>query len=276
MILDISQYQGTIDWQVARKGLDFVIFRATIGANIDSKYQSNVEKCQIPFGVYHYLKAGTAVEAQIEAQFFYSQATSATVQPLFFIVDIEHKTQTEQNVKSITTAFAQKMRQLTNKKLGIYIGQAIYPYAAIDQYDFVWIPRYGKNTGEADKNYFPTYSCALWQYTDVGQWPGIRTNVDMNLLTGTKPLEWFVGGNKVMAEKFSNTHFVEFLKKFVGQKYWYGTCVYACTQSLLNSKSKQYPAHYTSDRMTKYKQALNDHQLCADCIGLNFSRAFIK
>ena len=30
-----------------------------------------------------------------------------------------------------------------------------------------------------------------------------------------------------MAEKFTNIHFVEFLKKFVGMPYWYGTCIYS-------------------------------------------------
>ena len=271
MIVDISQYQGNINWTEARKHIELAIFRASIGANIDTKYNNNAEKCQIPFGVYHYLKAGTVSEARIEAQFFYYQATAAAEQPLFFCVDIEHKTQTEKNVKEITTAFATKMRELTTKKIGIYIGQSLYPYAAIDLYDFVWIPRYGKNTGEADPNYRPKYPCVLWQYTDKGKCSGINTNVDLNLLNGDKPLSWFTegyGGNKVMAEKFSNTHFVEFLKKFVGQPYFYGTCVYACTNSLLNSKSKQYPKHYTEDRMSKYKQAISEHKICADCVGL--------
>ena len=31
-----------------------------------------------------------------------------------------------------------------------------------------------------------------------------------------------------------------------GVRYWYGTCYYKCTTALLNSKTRQYPAHYTS------------------------------
>ena len=65
-----------------------------------------------------------------------------------------------------------------------------------------------------------------------------------------------------------NTDFVDFLELMVGQPYWYGTCVYNCTTSLLNSKTKQYPTHYTSSRMTKYKKNISDKQVCADCIGL--------
>lgn len=54
-------------------------------------------------------------------------------------------------------------------------------------------------------------------------------------------------------EKYTNLHFVEFLKAMVGQPYWYGTCVYKCTTSSLNTKAKQYPSHYTSSRMSQYK-----------------------
>ena len=33
-----------------------------------------------------------------------------------------------------------------------------------------------------------------------------------------------------------------------GVRYWYGTCYYKCTTALLNSKTRQYPAHYTNGR----------------------------
>lgn len=77
-------------------------------------------------------------------------------------------------------------------------------------------------------------------------------------------------GNTVMSnyEVYTNLHFVEFLKKMVGQPYWYGTCVYKCTTSTLNSKSKQYPTHYTSDRMSKYKSQISKKMVAADCVGL--------
>lgn len=71
-----------------------------------------------------------------------------------------------------------------------------------------------------------------------------------------------------MAEKFTNLHFVEFCKQFIGRPYWYGTCIYPCTTSLLNSKKSQYSSHYTSDRMTKYKEAIAKHEICSDCVGL--------
>lgn len=67
---------------------------------------------------------------------------------------------------------------------------------------------------------------------------------------------------------FTAEHFVEFCKSFLGMPYWYGTVVYKCTESRLTSKAKQYPAHYSSSRMSKYRDAIRRKLVCADCVGL--------
>lgn len=66
---------------------------------------------------------------------------------------------------------------------------------------------------------------------------------------------------------FTNEHFAAFCKKMVGQPYWYGTCIYRCTSSLLNSKAKQYPSHYASSRTSRYKQDISEKKIAADCVG---------
>ena len=66
---------------------------------------------------------------------------------------------------------------------------------------------------------------------------------------------------------FTNDHFAAYCLKMVGQPYWYGTCGYKATISLLNRKAKQYPSHYTSSRMSRYKQDIRDKKVVCDCIG---------
>lgn len=277
MIADISHYQGEIDWESARKNLQLCIFRASVGLNEDNRYLSYAKKSGIPFGVYHYVKSGSVIEAEKEAKFFYETATQEGLKPLFFVADIEYETQTKSTTKPVTLAFCDTLRKLGAKKVGLYIGQSRYPYIedSLNKFDFIWIPRYGKNTGYADETYKPKYSCDLWQYTSKGSVEGISGNVDLNKLNGTKNLEWFLQNYEEpekeetnMAEKFTSQHFVEFCEKFVGRPYWYGTCVYACTQDRYNSKSKQYPSHYTSGRTAKYKQHIAAKEVCADCIGM--------
>lgn len=56
--------------------------------------------------------------------------------------------------------------------------------------------------------------------------------------------------------------------------YWYGTCGYDCTTSLLERKTKQYPAHYTDKRQPTYKKHIEQGRVCADCIGLFKSYAW--
>lgn len=67
---------------------------------------------------------------------------------------------------------------------------------------------------------------------------------------------------------FKASEFVAFVLSMVGMPYWYGTCVYICSSSLLKSKSKQYPSHYGSSRTATYEKAIAARKVCADCIGL--------
>ena len=74
-----------------------------------------------------------------------------------------------------------------------------------------------------------------------------------------------------MAERkdtpFTGEHFAAWCEKMVGQPYWYGTCVYKATNSLLSRKSNQYPTSYASSRMSRYKQDIANKAVVSDCIG---------
>lgn len=68
---------------------------------------------------------------------------------------------------------------------------------------------------------------------------------------------------------FTNEHFVSTLLQLqaLGSPYWYGTCMYRCKDSLLKSKAKQYPSHYTSSRMSRYKDDVAAKRIASDCVG---------
>lgn len=70
-----------------------------------------------------------------------------------------------------------------------------------------------------------------------------------------------------MTEK-TNLGLVDWVYRWLGQAYWYGTCVYSCTKSLLTSKAKQYPSHYGDSRMKQYHADIAATKKCADCVGL--------
>ncbi len=71
-----------------------------------------------------------------------------------------------------------------------------------------------------------------------------------------------------MATPKDNLGLVKWAQDWLGQAYWYGTCCYACTASLLASKARQYPSAYTESRMSRYRADIAAGKKCADCIGL--------
>lgn len=92
-------------------------------------------------------------------------------------------------------------------------------------------------------------------------------------------LNFYYPGTKIIKEEeeekvvikpmgITNTDFVAYLKQMVGQPYWYGTCGYNCTSSLLKAKARQYPSHYGSSRSARYNKDIAAKQVCADCVGL--------
>lgn len=66
---------------------------------------------------------------------------------------------------------------------------------------------------------------------------------------------------------FTNEHFAAWCLSMLGQPYWYGTVVYKCSESLRAQKSRQYPAHYGSERTARYAEDIAAGCVCADCVG---------
>lgn len=275
MIADISHYQGEINWTAARKDLQLCIFRASVGSNKDNKYLSYTKNCGIPFGVYHYVKAGTSAEAETEAKFFYETATQEGLKPLFYVADIEHETQNKETTKPVTLTFCETLRKLGAKKVGLYIGQSRYPYIedSLNKFDFLWIPRYGKDTGYANESYKPKYPCDLWQYTSKGSLAGISGDVDLNKLNGDKDLEWFLEQETeekeeiTMANKMPIRTFVAQLQEAVARKDGY--IMGATGQDPKKwSESSWWYTQYSGSQKTKALYWRKNAKRVWDCNGL--------
>ncbi|MFB5588454.1 GH25 family lysozyme [Bacillus cereus] len=182
-IVDISKWNGNINWPVAKQYLDFVIARVQDGSNyVDPLYKGYVQAMKqhgISFGNYAFCRFVSIADAKKEAQDFWNRGDkSATV----WVADVEVKTMDD--MRAGTQAFIDELRRLGAKKVGLYVGHHMYaPFGMANvKSDFVWIPRYGGNK--------PAYSCDIWQYTETGNVPGIG-KCDLNSLIGNKSLSWF-------------------------------------------------------------------------------------
>ena len=184
-IIDISKWQGTIDFDALKPNVSLVIARASCGSDKDIKideYAKEMNKRNIPFGVYCYSYAGTTEKAIDEAQKLVKYAEEYN--PLFYVLDAEEAKLT----KTTIAAFIKEIRKHTNKKVGCYVANhrySAYRYNELeDLFDFTWIPSYGKNDGTIAGSKKPSHFCDLWQYTSTAKIPGISGNVDMNVITG--------------------------------------------------------------------------------------------
>ena len=196
-IIDISKWQGNVNFDDLKPNVALVIVRASCGSDEDVKFETYAKAMTergIPFGVYGYSYAGDVAKAKDEAQKIVKYASGYN--PLFYVIDAEESKLTQETI----AAYARELRTLGVKRVGCYVAHNHYKDYGYDSiknlFDFTWIPRYGKNDGTIDGSKKPDFACDLWQYTSTGSIPGISGNVDMNVITGTgRTLEWFLGGD---------------------------------------------------------------------------------
>ncbi|WP_218729945.1 GH25 family lysozyme [Brochothrix thermosphacta] len=188
-IADVSEWQGNINWSLAKDDLNMAIIRAQYGTNYKDKYldrnQAEAIKHDVPFGTYAYARYINANDAKTEARALYNRTSKSAK---FYVIDVEEFTVTSGTMREATNAFVKELRSLTNKKIGLYVGHHTYTQFNLDtsKFDFVWIPAY--------RSWEPDYKHDIWQYTDGGQVKGIVGGVDLNKLSNTKkPLSYYVG-----------------------------------------------------------------------------------
>lgn len=196
-IIDISKWNGAIDFDALKDHVSLVIARAASGSDPDpmfDQYAKAMVERGIPFGVYGYSYAADTAKAVDEAAKLIQYA--GKYKPLFYVLDAEEEFITPEVIE----AYANELRSLGAERIGCYVAHhryTQYGYASLAPlFDFTWIPRYGKNDGTVDGSVQPSYACDLWQYTSAGKIAGIDGKVDMNIITGSgKSQEWFLGGD---------------------------------------------------------------------------------
>src|SRR5262245_51302333 len=81
--IDVSHWQGSINWTSVKAVKDFAIIKATgsdAGDYTDSQYNTNFTNATsagMLFGVYHFADPTSATSAAAQADYFYSKAANA-------------------------------------------------------------------------------------------------------------------------------------------------------------------------------------------------------
>jgi len=203
-IIDISHHQqpSRMDYDKLAQQVSWVIVRTQYGLETVDKYYKThhveFKKQGIPTAAYAYVLCLTSDEAVEEAERFYSLTVEFA--PTFWFLDIEEAFLNRDYV----SIYQKTLRKLGAEKVGVYIAHHLYSTINImvEEFDAVWIPRYGTNDGTPQKR--PDYPCDLWQYTSKGKLEGYDGFLDLNRLTGTKTLGYFVGEEFVTKKQLSD------------------------------------------------------------------------
>lgn len=198
--IDVSEYQGTIDWNaVAGDGIGFAFIRlgnrgATEGAlSVDSQFEVNMQgagDAGIPLGVYFFSQAITAQEAIEEAEFVLTNLGGrALTYPIVYdhepVRGIENarannlsRAQATENARAFCDRIAQAGYEtmIYGNKSDI----ARLDRTALEGID-IWFAEYDAATPSGQ------FDFSIWQYTNNAIVAGISTRVDMNIEFITAP-----------------------------------------------------------------------------------------
>lgn len=185
--IDVSKWQGVIDWEKAKKGgVGFAILRlgftgtASRKPALDGKFRLNLAQCEkhgIDKGVYYYSTATTETQARTEAKFVIKQLKGKKLQyPVY--IDTEDAMQaklSKSKLTAIVKAFCVEM-----EKAGYYVGIYASKNWFAEQLNDDKLKAYDKWVAQYNDKCTYKGDFGMWQYTDKGKIAGINGCVDLN------------------------------------------------------------------------------------------------
>ena len=191
--IDVSEYQGEIDWeQVKQAGIDFAFIRIgyrTYGDGIityDSAFRRNIEGAQeagIKVGAYFYSQATNADEAVEEADAVIDALAEYDITyPVVYDWELVYHDNARTDDVSVEAladccvSFCERVKDsgytpMIYQNTGTATHKLDLP--RIKDYDF-WLAEYGDQP-----SYY--YDFKIWQYSNTGSIPGVEGEVDLNI-----------------------------------------------------------------------------------------------
>ncbi|MDD6552836.1 MAG: GH25 family lysozyme [Prevotellaceae bacterium] len=189
--IDISHYQGNIDWEQLRNAMingcpvRFVIVKSTEGSTqMDENFVDNFRNAReygFIRGAYHFWSTKSSARAQAYHFLDKVHLTDGDLPP---VLDIEHKPQ-NQSVEDFQIDVLTWLHIVEDR---YHVKPIIYSYykfkenylsdPVFDDYPY-WIAHYYVDKVEYKGPW------KFWQHTDAGKLPGIRGYVDLNIYNGS-------------------------------------------------------------------------------------------
>lgn len=188
-ILDVSRYQGTINWDAVKASsqIDGVMLKTVStnkafgGVYIDPTFEHNYTECRrlgIPVGAYYYTYAQTPEQVAAELDKLREALAGKTFE-LPVAVDVEDNKLTPLSAAALSQLVATAADAI--EAWGLYAMVYTYTYysnteldmAALRAYD-IWLADYTGRTPAV------SFSYGMHQYTSKGRVPGVAGAVDLS------------------------------------------------------------------------------------------------
>ena len=182
--IDVSSYQGNINWPNVAKSIHFAILRAGTGYNggnnKDSKFEENYKNARnagVKVGAYWYSYAKSVADARKEANYFMQHLKGKKFEwPVYY--DIEENSQFTSGIhNSIAKEFC-KILENNQYYCGIYASGnrwSNYFDSEVRSKFTVWIAHWGVSKPSYNGEYH------VWQKSDSGSIAGISGPVDLDV-----------------------------------------------------------------------------------------------
>lgn len=201
--IDVSKYQGTIDWQtVADSGVDFAMVRlgyramedGVIKEDVNARYNlQEASKAGIALGAYFFSTAVTAEEAMEEAAWTAELVSQyAITYPIVYDSEGFHEPESRQygltkaERTDIALAFLETIEKLGYE--GMFYAskndmqfEAAWEVSRIEETYKIWVAQYPEAGYPAAGSSSYTGTHQMWQYSMTGSVPGIEQPVDLNV-----------------------------------------------------------------------------------------------
>ena len=187
--IDVSVYQGNIDWNKVKPYIEFAILRLGFGGDFknqdDKQFERNAKECErlgIPYAVYLYSYAKT--EQAIGSEIGHTLRLISGHKPFCVYIDMEDNS-TNHLGKSTLTKFALTFcKSITEHgyKAGVYANQYWFTTyldaAKIHSQGYsIWCAKYAETEPKINAPF------DIWQYSSKGKLPGIPSQgLDMNYM----------------------------------------------------------------------------------------------
>ncbi len=200
--VDVSHWEGIIDWREASHWVPFAYFKCTDGQSMyDNTFVINKAGCRaagIPFAPYLYWQPTHDPEEQ--AIYFVSKVGDHTGR---YIVDVEETSSMVSDLGARLYPCLKKIEQLTGRKPAIYTSAGFWNGSVFPKP--TWAHEYELLVAHYTNEHAPLLPIGwdhwtIWQYTDHYYFPGCTCAADG---------DWFNGSLSQMRQWFGNYHQVD-------------------------------------------------------------------